>query len=211
VAFFVCSRFRVPVLPVLAVLSGHAVVRVAAWGRARDARALGGAALVVALAVLPTQLRPSDKLVDPRANGYLLLGQAALRDGDLPAAEEHFTAALEYKESGYGRAGLARTFLLQGLVDQAILTAGDGLDRLLAVRRTHGLSQPGEPELVQLFAWAHEARGGPAAAAAALERRLERDPGLCAGYSELARRYEAVGQGAAARRVRQAGAAAGCR
>lgn len=211
VAFFVCSRFRVPLLPVLAVFSGHAVARALAWVRERDLRALGGGALVVLAAALPTRIVPA-AVVDPETNGHLLLGQAALRDGDLDAAEEHLRRALEIRPANmYARRELAEIYRRQGLLDQALLTGEQGLDRLRRLRRERGLQQPGEPELMNTVVQVRFERDGPAGATRYLENLVEADPGCCPAYGYLQELYRRAGRNADAERVEAARERAGCR
>jgi 4-amino-4-deoxy-L-arabinose transferase-like glycosyltransferase len=211
IAFFVCSRFRLPVLPVLAVLSGEGLVRIADGLKARDWRSVSGSLGLVLVAILPTRLVP-EQMVDPNSNGHLALGRAALRDEDLTAAEEHFARALELRAANaYARVGLAETYRRQGLLDQAILTSELGLSRLAAVRRELGLRQPGEPELLTVLVQVHLDRDGPGPTAAVLQARLRRDPGACAAYDLLAQVYRRVGDAEAERGVLAAKAAAGCR
>ncbi len=210
IAFFVCSRYRVPILPLLAVFSGHALVTAGEWVRARRLGALGAAALLVAGVAFATTQRPA-AVIDPRTNGYLLLGQAALRDDHPSEAEEYFRRALAiYPANVYAEVGLVDAYRREGLFDQAVATAETALDRLAELRRAQGKKAPGEPELYALLGQSLIDRSGPAEAAAALERRLERDPGACPGYEILASIYRAAGQTGALRRLLQAREAAGC-
>ncbi len=110
VAFFVCSRFRVPVLPVMAILAAHGCWRLvamvgAAIARAGDAgdaeegvraRAIpslvaAGACLVAAVALVervPASIDRSD------SKGEWELGVLAYQRGDDAAAVEHHRASI---------------------------------------------------------------------------------------------------------------------
>ncbi|MEC8510745.1 MAG: tetratricopeptide repeat protein [Planctomycetota bacterium] len=92
VLFFVSARFRVPLVPILAIGAGYAVTLLMEAVRARDARAL---ALLVAPSLLiaglsnalPENIRRGD------AAGLLGLGIAELRRGDAAAAQAHLEEA----------------------------------------------------------------------------------------------------------------------
>lgn len=93
VAFFVCSRFRVPVLPVLAIFAAHASFSLLAMLRARAFGRLALSAGFLALAAafvgrVPAAIDRSD------SNGYWQLGQIASQRGDEAAAVECYQAAI---------------------------------------------------------------------------------------------------------------------
>src|SRR5262249_33874540 len=93
VAFFVCARFRVPVLPAMAILAAHACSRLVGMIRARALLGLAGSAAFLAAAVLlvesvPAAVDRSDSL------GEWELGIAAAQRGDLAAAIEHYRASI---------------------------------------------------------------------------------------------------------------------
>ncbi|MEE2939897.1 MAG: tetratricopeptide repeat protein, partial [Planctomycetota bacterium] len=92
VLFFVSSRFRVPLVPILAIGAGHAITCVAAALKARDGRALALLVLpAVAIAGLSNAV-PGN--VDGRdAAGLLGLGIAELRRGDAASARAHLEEA----------------------------------------------------------------------------------------------------------------------
>lgn len=108
VLFFVCSRFRVPVLPVFAVFAAHAVcwladrLREHAFVPAAAALVVAGASAWVSRAY-PEGLRRSD------ANGYLQLAQAEWRRSDPELALDYIRRALEadprnvFAHTTYGR------------------------------------------------------------------------------------------------------------
>lgn len=93
VLFFVTARFRVPLVPILAIGAGHAITSAIGAIKARDGRAFAlmvvpALAIAVFSNVLPGDLRRQG------AAGLLGLGMAELQRGD-PAA------AVEYLEDAY--------------------------------------------------------------------------------------------------------------
>jgi tetratricopeptide (TPR) repeat protein len=94
-AFFVCSRFRAPLLPFLSIMAVYGVVQLHRWFLGRDRlKALAGIALVVAvglvsnLPLLP-QEAPSESI------SLVSEGWANYRQGDLRAAYSSFAEAVE--------------------------------------------------------------------------------------------------------------------
>lgn len=92
VLFFVNSRFRVPLSPVLAVGAGYALTQLAASLRSRDGRGCAAIGLpVLAIMglsnVIPAAVSQSD------AAGYADLGRAELAGGDADAALRWLTKA----------------------------------------------------------------------------------------------------------------------
>lgn len=93
VAFFVCARFRIPMMPVLGVFAAHAVVvvwlaiRARAWKR--TAAAVGIAVVLAAL----VQAVPAAVDRTP-AKGLWSLGVWSSQQGDLDAAEEYLARSI---------------------------------------------------------------------------------------------------------------------
>jgi len=94
VAFFVCSRFRVPLLPLLLVLGAHAVIwAVDAWGAGRK-RAVGAWALALALGVtLSLATRPDPRQAEVAGLRFLATGYGLA--GDHARAGPLFERALD--------------------------------------------------------------------------------------------------------------------
>jgi 4-amino-4-deoxy-L-arabinose transferase-like glycosyltransferase len=67
VLFFVVSRYRVALAPVLIIFAAHSLVRMASWARARRARALAAAALVLAV---PTAVLSEPEWAGPDPRDY---------------------------------------------------------------------------------------------------------------------------------------------
>jgi len=96
VLFLVASRYRVPVLPVLMVFAGHAVVWMWDRLRARAWRPLAVAmAFLFGFSAWAVGRGPGPRAV--QANGYLLLGSAEATRGHHREAAAHLRRALEFE------------------------------------------------------------------------------------------------------------------
>jgi tetratricopeptide (TPR) repeat protein len=96
VAFFVCSRFRVPVLPVLCVFAAYACIRSAELLRAKKFAALIGIAL--AFLILAIGVRDIPREIDrSESNGLWLLGVHEVQHQNLEAGAEDFRQAIAAK------------------------------------------------------------------------------------------------------------------
>ena len=93
VAFFVCARYRVPVIPVLAILAAHGAVRVVDLARERRWLALAGSgAFFAAAAALVARVPPYVDRSD--SQGYWELGIDDLARGNADAAVRDFGEAI---------------------------------------------------------------------------------------------------------------------
>jgi tetratricopeptide (TPR) repeat protein len=93
VLFFVSSRYRVPVLPVMMIFAGHALSGLWNEYHARDWRRLAaGLLFVLGFGVWALMRSPDPVIVE--ANGYLLLGSAEQMRGNDHKAAEHLRRAL---------------------------------------------------------------------------------------------------------------------
>jgi 4-amino-4-deoxy-L-arabinose transferase-like glycosyltransferase len=148
VGFFVCSRFRAPVLPLLCVLSGCGLEWLWLRGRSRDwGRLLRGAALVLAVIFLthqrPAAMRPS------AAIGNLQLAQAAAEAGAHGEAVRLFEQALEAGgENAQVLYGLARSCRAIGEGPRALRLVSDAVG---SISRGSGPKAPGLTELRGLW------------------------------------------------------------
>ncbi|MBI5362518.1 MAG: glycosyltransferase family 39 protein [Planctomycetes bacterium] len=115
VAFFVCSRFRIPVLPPLMVFAAFACTWI--WDAARSGRRAAAFACLAACAAVYAAVVSVPASVDrSHAQGWTLLGQVALARGDFGAAANCFEAAraekprlaLAHEGLGLALAGLGR-------------------------------------------------------------------------------------------------------
>lgn len=98
IAFFVCARFRMPIVPVLAVFAGSAVVH--AWDAWRSARRQLAVAIATAIAAAGVLLhRVPDSVDRTGAQGWWLLGSLALERGEFVEAANCFAAARDARPS----------------------------------------------------------------------------------------------------------------
>ena len=154
-AFFVCSRFRVPVLPLLALFGAHALMWCAQRARAHDLGRLAAGLGLALIAWWGSEQRPPE-LKTSEANGYLQLGNLAEGSADLRTAEAHYRYASQLDPGNpFAQVGLARVQLAAGRAVeaegalQAILTLdpwrADALDielrLLLQTQRLEQLEQ----------------------------------------------------------------------
>ncbi len=173
--FFVCSRYRAPVLPLLAIFSGHALVAAFDGLRARRYRALsigaGGAAL---LAVLVQQVPEAVDTTD--ATGLWQLGLHELGQGRPEAALEPLRASVEINP----RKWIARQHL--GL---ALHQTG----QVLAARSVYkGALRmvPGSADITSHYVETCLLTGDPVEAERAARESISRNPGLAAPWDDLA-------------------------
>ena len=101
--FFITSRYRLPLVPLLLPFAGYALVWLVQQGQARQWRRLGiGVAVVVLLAVVSNAgLRPADPLAD--AEIHFDLGRVKAQQGQYAAAVRSFGTAVQL-DSNYLRA-----------------------------------------------------------------------------------------------------------
>lgn len=90
VLFFVCDRFRLPVVPVLCIFAAYALVSILGIIKERNWRdmAIAGAILTGCAIVVNSNLYPIEK--DTTARDFLALGIVNLDKGDYPHAIEAF-------------------------------------------------------------------------------------------------------------------------
>ena len=93
VAFFVCARFRVPVLPAMALFAAHACRRLLAMARDRAFVGLAASGAFLAAAILLVESVPA--AVDRSdALGEWELGIAAVQRGEIESAVEHYRESI---------------------------------------------------------------------------------------------------------------------
>ncbi len=140
-AFFVCARFRAPLIPILACGAGHSLSWLLATLRAgRLSSALKLCAAVSVLALV--SMRAGAATHADSAQGFWQLGVAAQQSGDLEGAIEHYETALESEQ---------RYWYAWRDLGNAHLQSGDLISSERALRR--GLSiRPLEPWLADLLA-----------------------------------------------------------
>ncbi|MCH2104820.1 MAG: tetratricopeptide repeat protein [Planctomycetes bacterium] len=167
VAFFVCSRFRAPLIPILACGAGHALAWLWHAARNRPKQALGAALCAVALAGLSLLSSPAKS--DSDAPGQWQLGVAAWRSGSHDAALEHFRASLKSRpDYWYAWRDLGAVLLDKGDLPSAHEALQSGLE-----------IRPHEPQLSDLLAEVYFREGSAA-------RLLEHGEALLAARPEHA-------------------------
>jgi len=175
VAFFVCARFRAPLLPILSCGAGHALAWMYGAWKAGDRRWLKPAAASCALIV--SSVLASPRGGDSEAPGEWQLGVAALQAGDAPAAILHLEAALEDRpDYWYAWRDLGNAKLGQGDLEGAEVA----LKRGLSLR-------PGETWLSDLLADVYFQGGRQEELEVLGEEILRTSPGHGTAYYHLAR------------------------
>lgn len=106
VIFFAAGRYRLPMVPPLAVLAGLGVAALPAWNRL----AKGGALAAFALTLWPAPL-PVDA-VDFEAEMWFVVGGRRERMGDVEGAANSYKHAIE-RRPGYSEAGFNLGLLLE--------------------------------------------------------------------------------------------------
>lgn len=147
VAFFVCSRFRVPLLPVLMAYSGVAVSWSASRIRQGEVRKVAFALILVVPLMIFSRSTP-EGVIPSEATGRFLLGQAALNRGDFASAAHELELALK----AYPAHTLAALDLAQARRGSGALTMAEReldalLNRLDEGRERTGRRPPGYPEV----------------------------------------------------------------
>ncbi len=199
VLFFVCSRFRAPLLPVLAVPAGHALVLGFDALRSKAWKGLSVGTLVFGLLAALTLIKPPG--VDSTGSmGHWALGIAELDKGAAGEAKAHFQAALTanprnlYALRDLGRAHKAAGELLEAceqykqalqLKPNAFETRSEFVDLLIARQELDEARQVAQAGLQHSpeFALSYDAMGRVLysnkqweAAATVLRKGLEREP-----------------------------------
>jgi len=95
IAFFVCARYRLPVLPVLIVFAAEGARRIAQAVRARRWRLVAGAAIVVAAGAALARFDPEGLRRKGPASGFFNLGVAEAAAGRREAARGWYERAIE--------------------------------------------------------------------------------------------------------------------
>lgn len=147
IAFFVCSRFRVPLLPVLMAYSGVAVSWLVCRVREGEARRAVGA-LGLALPIMILSSSTPEGVIPSEATGRFLLGQAALGRGDFQGAMNELELALEaYPAHTLAALDLAQARRASGDLESADRELASLLGRLDEGRERTGRRPPGYPEV----------------------------------------------------------------
>ncbi|MFT4542136.1 MAG: 4-amino-4-deoxy-L-arabinose transferase-like glycosyltransferase/Tfp pilus assembly protein PilF [Planctomycetota bacterium] len=145
VIFFVCARFRVPILPVMMVFAAHALVWT--WGKVR-ARQFASPALLLAVVASGCWIssRPLPGVEHAESTGYWNLGLAEGVRGNEDVAIGHLNKAIELNSLNvYARLTLAKVLNhkdqpMDALVQlrEALKTNGDSVDAIELYLQTLG-------------------------------------------------------------------------
>lgn len=196
VLFFVCSRFRVPVLPALMIFAGHACAL--AFTACRERRYGRMASMLLpALAIgLLTRVLPA-ALVASDANGFGQLALAEQRAGRHVEALELFEAGLGADPNHrYLRPWMAQSLLEMGEPGRALRLCEETLEDF-----------PDQPEALDVWLEAKYRQQDFGSMVQRARAVLERSPGLAQVRYQLGRALFASGQPADAlvefRRVRE--------
>jgi len=138
--FFVNSRFRLPVLPVLLLFAAAGLFHLLDVARRRDWRALALSALVLAASSFFVGFDFYDTHHGDRAQTHMTLGRAAAELGDLEGAVDEYRRAIELSP-GYAKAynsmGLALERLGRDLEARDAYLAAVERDSALAFARNN--------------------------------------------------------------------------
>ena len=203
-------RYRSPIVPVLGVFAGAGAVTLYDALRRRNFRIAAGLGTLAALVgALSHAIRPPD---DRRlAEEWSWTGSSLLKEGNLPAAESAYRAALSENPrfapawAGLGALDLQRSALSEAtrdleravseepgyararsLLGSALEKQGripEAIEQLEAARRIH----PNDPETLGTLVRLLAAAGRSADAEATARSFVERNPGEAVGHRELAR------------------------
>ncbi|MDE0916368.1 MAG: glycosyltransferase family 39 protein [Planctomycetota bacterium] len=148
VGFFVCSRFRAPILPLLCVLSGLSLEWLWLCLRERDWGKVSGGAVLVLTVVWLTHLRPA-AIRPSAAVGNMQLAQAAADAGEHGEAVVLFERALDAGgENAQVLYGLARSCRASGDGARALRLVAESVE---SISRLAGPRAPGLTELRGLW------------------------------------------------------------
>jgi tetratricopeptide (TPR) repeat protein len=191
IAFFVCARFRIPLVPALLVLAAYAVT--SGWGHARQRR-WGAVAVLAGAALLLGVLLNSDFYSRGRidyAKAYLDFGQCRLEQNQPREAEAYMRRAMAAAPGREEpRLGLALALNAQG-------RHAETRQLLQALLR----QAPDRWEALVLMGDALTAEGQCAAAEPYYRRALALDPSASEAYVRLAQCLEKMGRPEAAAEV----------
>ncbi|MBM3308111.1 MAG: tetratricopeptide repeat protein [Candidatus Eisenbacteria bacterium] len=172
VLFFVCSRFRIPVVPALIVFAAAGALWLVDRVRSRDARRfVAGAALVACAAALVNADFYGTHLGD-RAQTRYQIGAAHAMKGRHDAAIEEFLKAIEM--SGASTPTRAKAQNAMGLSLEKLGRS----EEALAAYRASAHTAPTFAPAANNAGWYHLKRGELEPARAWLEEAVRRDPWL---------------------------------
>jgi Flp pilus assembly protein TadD len=172
VAFFVCSRFRIPVLPALAAFAGAALVWLWDRARARDARRLLGGAAVIACAAALVNPDFYGTHLGERAQTHYQIGTAHASKGRHEEALSEYRRAIEMSSAGSPTRAKAENGM--GLSFEKLGRGAEALEAYRAAAETDPSLAPAANN-VGSYLLRH---GDPPGARSWLEEAVRRDPWL---------------------------------
>lgn len=120
IGFFVCSRYRAPVVPLLALFAGGALSWIVDSLRKRKTVRSAAALIGLAVAALVVNLNPAGIRLPDLAQSFTQMGKVYMERGDETAAEAQFRKALDVNPAwaeAYEQLGLLE--MKQGAKDEA--------------------------------------------------------------------------------------------
>ncbi len=168
VTFFVCARYRVPVVPALCIFAAGGVVHLVGMIRKRDFLRLGPWVIMLAAAAVLVNVNITGEALPDLAQSYTQVGKAYIERGDDDAAVEYFNRAIEANPmwgEAYEQLGLAR--MKSGDMDAALQLLKRAVEILPDLASAH-----------RALAMVHLSCGDVAAARASIKEALVRAPYL---------------------------------
>ncbi len=191
IIFFVCARYRIPLVPALLVLAAYAVVAGIKLARERRVKPLLVAALAaVALVVLLNTDIYHRGQVD-YAKAYLDLGQSYMQGGRLAEAEQYMRRAVATNAKRLEPRLALANCLIQ------LKRPGEARELVEPIVAKH----PDRWDALVILADALAADGKDAAAVPYYQRALQLDPSGAEAAMRLARSLQRLGRTAEAERV----------
>lgn len=190
VLFFVCSRYRAPMLPLFAIFGGALLVALFDWLLQKEWKAIAIAGVALVLVAVPMQLLP-ERLDTTEAKGLWALGIHELEVDHPKQAKAYFEQSLQANPSYW----IAYKDL--GLAHQA---AGDLIDAQQSFEQALEI-KPGDLQISSLLVDLALAREDLQTARRTALRSLEANPAFAPAYDSLARVHVAERDLAAARAV----------
>ena len=136
-AFFVCARFRQPLIPAAAILAVYLIFRLAHNWRNLSSRPKFGLGLIVILTI-GLNLGGDIGSPDNRSQFHALLGSYHHNVRDYSQAAVHFERALEISADNVGiYASLGECYLWMRLPDKARMVFLEGVRRYAQLHRAH--------------------------------------------------------------------------
>ena len=148
IAFFVVSRYRVAIIPVIAVFSAHFLCLAMNWIRAKNAKLLSWAAVVLVVTTIFAYW-PTPESNTSYAVSYNLTGTALNNQGAYDLAVEYLNKAVALEPNSY--------YIVYNLA-VALLNKGDSAEAVEYLRKADRL-KPDNPQILSGLAVAYRRLG----------------------------------------------------